>query len=685
MNKAGQKMRNFILLSFIAFVTILVGCSDPSATTGSSAGAASASFAVQLPEPEAKAAYIDSRADYIEVRANETDIAGFDVEGVSAVEINLDWKQCYSQLYYETETEPDKAALREKCGPRPGSNEFPQVGERQVISRDNPVVNFDNLQAGETYRFTAVLYDGDPNEEGSRFLNWSTTFATLQAGDNPIELNMIQGTWEVANDSPVELQLLNRARSNINVTHNNEPFFETVDWYKDDANTVETPAILLGLAAAAGETISLERFHIKAYDYYLNDDGSGTPPQARMLQEQSGWGVVSGWPLGLMVPRKVLLETSSGKTLGEGFSEPDLSAIEGGSISMDYGMDAPAILMQQYDPSQTTPNRHSLSLGYWSVNQDNASNGFSAHAGLEFLNPLDRVYQELKTGGFNLEGPVDIEGLQVSRVSDNYSSYQTRPDLENVAYYSLQDQTSNFILSDGLADDFTGLLEAEALKIKDGGQTIEGTLLEYMGYEESSAASFTLPDLIESSDGGLEAATTQATAAVIGVPENQNNNLNPPLSLQERNQRFKAHIRHIAQMYWLSRQLGVTAAPVPACFVEEFSVDHLGSAWYQLNSEGVWEVGAAVYGEWYLNTETGEVIRDDQGEVIYYTYAQMGEPDWQAPADSEPVYGVVDVDTNTSQLPETYYQETRTGESEFCLQPITLKSGALNPPVNSGF
>ncbi|MDR9468503.1 hypothetical protein [Marinospirillum sp.] len=673
-------MRNFILLSIIPFATLLGGCSDSTSQSGSTQTTASASFAVKLPEPEAKASYIDPSASYIEVRANETDIAGFDVADFSPAKVNLAWKQCYWQLSYDSNTEsliePDKTTLMKECGPQPGSNQFPQVGERQVISRDNPVVQFDNLEAGKKYRFTAVLYDGDPAEETSRFLGWSTTFATLQEGSNPIELNMIQGSWEVANEAPVELQLLNRLRSNINVTYNGNPFFPTVDWYVDDTSTVATPALLLGLAENAGDTVSLAGFHVKAYDYYLNNDGSGTPPKAWKLQEQTGFGIPSAYPLGMLVPRKVLLETTDSKTLGEGIYEPDLSSIEGGSISIIYGMDLPTTLMQQYAPEQAVANRHSLSLGRWSATQTDGNN-IAAHAGLEFLNPLDKVYQQLKNGGFDADGPIQLEGMRVNRVDDFYSSYQVRPGLDNVAYYSLRDETSNFVLSEGHAEDFTGLLEAQALQIQDG-QTIEGTLFEYMGYDESTMASFAIPDLIENDQGELEPIDTAAAAAT------NSGGTASTLSLQERKQRFQARAGHLARMYWLSRQLGVTTASVPACFVEEFTADDLGSVWYQLNSEGIWEAAAPIQGEWYKDSD-GKIITNSDGEVIYYNYfeGQMSEPGWEPPTDATSIYGVVEVDT--TQTPDTVYQETSSGQTEICLQPIKLEASTLSPPAGSDF
>ncbi|WP_162299733.1 hypothetical protein [Marinospirillum perlucidum] len=693
-------MRSSSLVYCFAFLVALqlTACSDPGASSSGSTTTASASLSARLPQDhQAQAAYLDPATRYIEVTVRETDVLGFNVPGYDVNEPAWQWRLCYSELYYEAgSVEPDAASVLEQCGHKPGSDDFPLATSAKVIGPDQPVVEFNELEVDKTYRFKAVLYDGDPASATSQPLAEATTFATLQAGNNPLVLNMLQGTWEVANTSSVQLQLLNRdpAQVNVLVDDPNTPevvesltYFNPDDseagggtgftWQQSESTTATTPAQLLGLTSTPGNSLVLERFHVGTYDYYLTDGASGTAPTGvRTLEEYPEYaGPVTSMPLDMMMPHKLLLElTEAGSTavsLGEGFTDVIIS----GGINAYFGMDLSASLLQQYRPD--TGNQHLLSLGQWSVDQSGYSEwGDTAYAGLHFLDPLDGIFKALNEGSFQVSDP-EIVLDRYSIVSDS-AGYQVKPGL-NIAQYSFNDRTSTFTLSSGYADDFTGLLEAQALQFKDAG-TLEGTLLEYMGYDRYEMASSVLPfpdQLQENSEGELEVISTTTLAAGVAAAASS---AESTLTREERKARFLSWVNHMARLHWISDQLGVSAASVPACFVESFSEDYLGYSWYELGSDGIWRLGAITYGEWYKDAN-GEIIRNTEGEVIYFnsttgTYSESG---WTPPADSSPVYGIVEIDTSTQ--PTLPYQETGAGESEICLQPVRLEATGLNAPA----
>ncbi|SFC05611.1 hypothetical protein SAMN05660443_1353 [Marinospirillum celere] len=622
---------------------------------------AKVTFSAKLPDGP-HAAYIDPKTQIIRVQVRESSVAGYDVAEDSVKQVVREYIQC---LYGYGVSPGSSSSVQiaevvspsNDCGPVPGSLNFPLVDEGN-ITPDESAIGF-NLRPNKKYRFSAALYASETERRANNPFAWATTFARLEEGNNYVELNLIYGSWTFDNEP--QLQLLNRDSTDLGV----EGFESGFTW--DQQATTAVPAVALGLIDNAGEALGLRAMHIRDYPRFTTGNTDYPFPEAIAFEDSFDYpfSALEGYPLGVAVPHNPLIEFSDQVYLGEGFEDPP-EEFEGPSRT-EYlkGMYAPATLMQQYDPNQSTGNRnsHVISLGDWEVvkfveTEDDAGLDIKDYfSGLFFYNALDDFLQRLQQQEPTSEG-LALEGVEIW---GDLPSIQVLPGL-TIALLEVNSFDSTFTLA-GDTDDFSAIIEAKPSQLNSPSQ-IETTLIEYVGVaniDEFPETNLTPPTFNE--DGSFATAQAVTTTAKRDT---------------KRSQWIRAQIKHQMKMNLVSELLG-EAPPMSAssgCYFQNVQRE-ITDSYYQL-IDGVWTPGTPEEGYWFVDVE-GQPVRDENGDIV--TIDESDDP-WAYIDENEDAddyrFGIISL--NFDNASGEGLQKTEDVHMQVCLQPATLTAGPYRDP-----
>ncbi|WP_162299735.1 hypothetical protein [Marinospirillum perlucidum] len=449
------------LLIFGLIILWLTGCSpseNQQSGNQNSVGAAQLNLAVNLPEPQVTASYLDTSKTYgLTLKVYESQW-GSTWEAVTA------WNNGENQAYEDCLT--NNSYDYSSCNYRPG-----QLVKEITLSYDNPSTQID-LPTGQ-YLFQIEQLE-DPNNPASVFAR-AASFATLESGNNDVVINLAYGSWQFT--TPLELQLLDATFANQfpsslvldasgtdRLTSTDYTNLGNEDWSQDLFSPgSETVVEGLGLAPATAST-QLKAIHLtgleqlKGYGqqalnastdlYYGNRSTSANFDQ---------WGQV-------FIPYQgITLETNAGEFLGMGWkkSPSPVSGYQSGGVSY------PATLAQQF----TGNNFNRLDLGQI-VSKPNYSGSMKdLNAGLFFLTANHSEAQ-----AFN---PAFTAGS--SQQGSNYFTVQSHDGSGNVV---LSAEMQNFWVDSGFPEGHFPLTRMTSA------DEIRGTLVEYVAYEQMYEVAF---------------------------------------------------------------------------------------------------------------------------------------------------------------------------------------------------
>lgn len=644
------------------------------------AATARVEFAVHLPG-DASAAYIDTEnTRSIKVQVFEAGIAGFDVESGQATETLRNYISCLAQNYLD----PESTEAINLCGQFPAGRMSAPI-DSVILTADQTAAGF-NLIPDRNYAIHAAQYNSaDPT--GLMPLAWTTTYITPDDGNNAVDLNLIYGSWQFGADTV--LQLLNRdtyAFGAFKDADGDSLGEELPDWWLGSSEVMTTPAMALGMAPAADVTVNLDTLHLKAYPEFSSSEQGFYSEESRtdvFWEENDLFEFYT--PL-LLSPHQPLLQTQvSGDYY---FVEPTYIEDYGSdsSTSIRRGVIEPATLIQQYDPTQATQNRHRLGLGTWevSIEEDMGSGdagprAIEVFAGLMLASEENDVLEILRKAGRE----ENANYIDVREPVFRWMVPAILPESELVvAYYDI-DSNQAQLLTDSDTGDFSAIDSLEPFQLT-AQDRMEGSLIEYVGYinMEDSFQEQEYPILAEDEDGNFEQEGSVSVEVFAVSSASSAGSAKASASAQI--------ARHLKLNHLAEQQGLVTASAASGCFVLELSYQSISSFYVFDQEQSLWLPAAPEYGYWY-QAEDGSYFRDEEGDI--FTVGTGASPSETQQDDEGVIYylqptsddgappGIIGMDTSEQALADTCNIMGRgQGEVEVCIQPVSLTAGPYSDP-----
>lgn len=664
-------------------------------------GSAQVNFTVNLPE-SVSAAFIDTESTRaIEIKIYESQVAGYDVDRGQVTDVLRGYFQCL-MLNLATDTSDQEAI--DACGYFPGAivpGGMSQLAvASEVITPDQPSVGF-NLEPNQSY----VIFAGQYNSEvitGLHPFAWTTTFVTLDEGDNDIELNLISGSWEF--DTGVDLQLLNRSTGYAFgdfLDFDQEPV-EDFTWWPADNEEDEgsaTPAIALGWAQEADTAVQFSKVHLKSFPEFIRGDNNEPPKIGAILQTELGEGGSMGYrdelfgfyPFGMLAPHQPVLEIiSAGEPL---LFDPDYQfEMDSQGRDLAKGLYQPATLMQQFDPSQSLADRnsHRLGLGTWEVVREERisfEQWTVQFAGL-MLASADNDLLTILQGAEPNDDQMIFDQLNVTQPAmGTMVAPPALPGL-NIAYFSVATDQGQLLPSDESNSSFQPVLDATSFQLT-APDRMQGSLIEYVGYLNAyERPPHEYPVLSEDEGNFTQEETIEVTPLYgAAVSAAMNTSVNSAGSNKQKTSTQSLVYRNL-MLRQLAEQSGlapVSAASSTGCFSLELNSKFLTS-YYQFE-DGFWVPGVPEFGYWY-QAEDGSYLLDEEGEIKtvgtgaspFPTIEEEGVTYFIQPSEEQP--GIIQLLKEEEDLEQNWFafSEDGEGKAEVCIQPVTLTAGPYSDP-----